>query len=222
MDTIMSVDVEEWFNILKGNDNYLSFPQWDGAQPRIHEVLPRMLDIFDENQAKATFFFLGWIAEKYPQLVKETQMRGHEIATHGYSHRLIYNQTRQEFDEEIRKSIGILEGITGKAVIGFRAPGFSIIPETEWAFDILASHGIKYDSSIFPGQRFHGQYNGFSKTPVRVITEKSEIIEFPQTVIDFGFIKLSCFGGGFLRLFPQWFFFRMAKILERKGRPLIV
>jgi peptidoglycan-N-acetylglucosamine deacetylase len=103
-----------------------------------------------------------------------------------------------------------------------RAPGFSITPETEWAFDILASHGIKYDSSVFPGKRFYGHFDKFNKEPVTVKTENFELVEFPQTVVDFGLFKLSCFGGGYFRLFPLIFFYRMAKIIEKSNRPLIL
>jgi polysaccharide deacetylase family protein (PEP-CTERM system associated) len=222
MNAIMSVDVEEWFQIPSGLDNVLPFDKWDMAEQRVQYVLLTMLNIFEKNQIKATFFFLGWIAEKHPALVKETIRRGHEIATHGYAHKLIYNQSKVEFDEDIYKAKSILENITGKSVIGYRAPGFSITPDTEWAFDILAKHRIKYDSSIYPGKRFYGHYEKFKREPVIVKTPYTEIIEFPQSIVDFGVLKLSCFGGGYFRLFPKSIFFMMAGIIERSERPLIV
>ena len=218
----MSVDVEEWFHIPSGLDNILPFNQWDQATQRVQEVLPKMLDIFEQNHITATFFFLGWIAEKHPFLVKETLHRGHEVATHGYAHKLIYNQTPDEFNKDIYKAKSILENITGQSVIGYRAPGFSITPATEWAFDILAKHGIKYDSSIFPGKRYYGHFDNFNKEPVIVKTTNNEIIEFPQTVVDFGVFKLSCFGGGYFRLFPKSFFLIMSRIIKRNDRPLIL
>lgn len=222
MDAIMSVDVEEWFHIPSGLDNVLPFDQWAQAPQRVQHVLPRMWDIFEENNITATFFFLGWIAEKHPHLVKETLHRGHEVATHGYAHKMIYNQTPDEFNKDIHKTKSILENITGQSVIGYRAPGFSITPATEWAFDILAKHGIKYDSSIFPGKRFYGHYDKFNKEPTIVKTACNEIIEFPQTVVDFGVFKLSCFGGGYFRLFPKPFFLLMSRIIKRNDRPLII
>lgn len=218
----MSVDVEEWFHIPSGLDNILPFDQWDQAVQRVQDVLPRMLDIFEQNHVTATFFFLGWIAEKHPALVKETLRRGHEVATHGYAHKMIYNQTPEEFNKDIYKAKSILESITGKGVIGYRAPGFSITPETEWAFDILSKHGMKYDSSIFPGKRFLGHYDKFNKEPTIVKTASAEIIEFPQTVVDFGIFKLSCFGGGYFRLFPKSIFLKMSRIIEKTDRPLIL
>jgi polysaccharide deacetylase family protein (PEP-CTERM system associated) len=222
MEAVMSVDVEDWFHIPSGLDNILPFDQWDHTVQRVQHVLPKILDIFEQNHVTATFFFLGWIAEKYPILVKETLRRGHEVATHGYAHKLIYNQRPDEFEKDIFKAKSILENIIGKCIIGYRAPGFSITPDTEWAFDILAKHGIKYDSSIYPGKRFYGHYDRFKKEPIIVKTAFTEIIEFPQSIVDFGVFKLSCFGGGYFRLFPKSFFFMMARIIERSDRPLIL
>jgi len=222
MNAIMSVDVEEWFHIPSGKDNIITFDKWDSTPQRVQYVVPKFLDLFEKNNVRATFFFLGWIAEKHPELVKETLSRGHEIATHGYAHKLIYNQTRIEFKDDIRKAKSIIENLTGKEVIGYRAPGFSITPQTEWVFDILAKEGFKYDSSIFPGKRFFGHYDGFSKTPVIVKTADNEIIEFPQTLIELGFIKLSCFGGGYFRLFPGFMIKKFSKTILRKNRPLII
>jgi len=218
----MSVDVEEWFHIPTGTDNIITFDKWDSAPQRVQYVLPKILDLFEKNNVTATFFFLGWIAEKHPAIVKDTISRGHEIATHGYAHKLIYNQTRSEFNEDITKAKSILENITGKEIIGYRAPGFSVTPETEWVFNILAEHGFKYDSSIFPGKRFLGYYDKFSKDPVIINISGNQIVEFPQTLIDFGFIRLSCFGGGYLRLFPACVIKECAKVILKTNRPLII
>jgi polysaccharide deacetylase family protein (PEP-CTERM system associated) len=221
MHAIMSVDVEEWFHIPVGLDNSLPFDQWDHATQRVQEVIPKMLDIFDQNKVKATFFFLGWIAEKHPYLVKEALSRGHGIASHGFAHKLIYNQTPDEFNEDLHRAKSVLEDLTGKTVKGYRAPGFSITPETVWAFDILVQNGFEYDSSIFPGTRFFGHYNSFHKEPVIVNYAGKEIIEFPQTLVNFGLFKLSCFGGGYFRLFPSLFIKTMSEIIIKNNRPLI-
>jgi polysaccharide deacetylase family protein (PEP-CTERM system associated) len=222
MEAVMSVDVEEWFHIPEGLDNILPFDKWEQATQRVQNVLPKMLDIFERNNVKATLFFLGWIAEKHPGLVKESLSRGHEIATHGYAHKLIYNQTPSEYDADIYKAKSIIENITGKEVVGYRAPGFSITPDTVWAFDILAKHGFKYDSSIYPGKRFYGHYDNFRKEPVIVKTAGNEIIEFPQSVVDFGIFRLSCFGGGYFRLFSKSFFLLMARLIRNTDRPMIL
>ena len=154
--------------------------------------------------------------------MRDALRHGHEIATHGYAHKLIYNQTPAEFKNDIFKSRSILENITGEAVKGYRAPGFSITPGTSWAFDILVENGIKYDSSVFPGKRFYGHFEKFNKEPVMVGTDKGRIIEFPQSVVDFGLFKLSCFGGGYFRLFPESFFILMSHYIEKNNRPLIL
>jgi polysaccharide deacetylase family protein (PEP-CTERM system associated) len=221
MNAVISVDVEEWFHIPEGNDNIIPYEGWDGAVQRVQHILPVFWDVFEKNNVTATFFFLGWIAEKHPELVKETLRRGHEIATHGYAHKLIYNQTQGEFRADIYRAISVIESISGKKVLGYRAPGFSITPDTDWAFDVLADNGIKYDSSIFPGKRLLGHFDNFNKEPVVVETSLGEIVEFPQTVADLGFMRLSCFGGGYFRLFPKQFILSMAKRIRHTGRPLI-
>ncbi len=218
----MSVDVEEWFHIPEGLDNIIPFEGWDGAVQRVQHVLPRLWDLFERNNVTATFFFLGWVAEKHPDLVKESLRRGHEIATHGYAHKMIYNQTPDEFRQDIYKAVSVIEDISGRKVLGYRAPGFSITPETEWAFSILAEHGIKYDSSIFPGKRLLGHYDKFDKEPVIIKLGDREILEFPQTIVDFRILRLSCFGGGYLRMFPLTFFLKMAGIIQKHNRPLIL
>ena len=218
----MSVDVEEWFHIPTGLDNVLTFDKWEGAVQRIQYVLPKMFDLFERNDVIATFFFLGWIAEKHPGLVKEALRRGHEVATHGYAHRMICNQTPSEFENDVYKARSILEDISGCQITGYRAPGFSVTSETEWAFEILAEQGIRYDSSVFPGKRFLGHYELFNMEPVVVKTKMGDIIEFPQTIVDFGIFKLSCFGGGYFRLFPKSFFIYMSRFISKSGRPLIL
>ena len=222
MNAVMSVDVEEWFHIPEGLDNIIPFEGWDSAVQRVQHILPRFWDLFEKNNVRATFFFLGWVAEKHPALVKETLRRGHEIATHGYAHKLIYNQAPDEFRRDIHKAVSIIEDISGKKVRGYRAPGFSITPETDWAFGILADEGIIYDSSIFPGKRLLGYYDKFDKEPVLIKIGDKEIIEFPQTIVDFHFMRLSCFGGGYFRLFPGQLILKMAKQVIKRGRPLII
>jgi polysaccharide deacetylase family protein (PEP-CTERM system associated) len=222
MNAVMTVDVEEWFHIPEGLDNIIPFHGWDGAVQRVQHVLPRLWDLFERNNVTATFFFLGWVAEKHPYLVKETLKRGHGIATHGYAHKMIYNQTPEEFRLDITKAISIIEDISGRKVIGYRAPGFSITPSTEWVFSILAEHGIKYDSSIFPGKRLLGHYEKFDKEPVLIKVGEREILEFPQTIVDFHFFRLSCFGGGYFRLFPLTFIMKMSGLIQSHSRPLIL
>ena len=165
----------------------------------------KLLGLFDDRGIKSTFFILGWVAEKYPALVREIHSRGHEIASHGYSHQLIYNQTPETFREETGKSKKILEDIVQVPVWGYRASSYSITSRSLWALEILAEHGFKWDSSIFPVR--HDRY-GMPNTPTRPyeirLSGDSRLIEFPLTTAEFSGIRLPAAGGGYFRLYPYW------------------
>jgi polysaccharide deacetylase family protein (PEP-CTERM system associated) len=181
-----------------------------------------MLDLFDAFNVKVTCFFLGWVAENYPAIVKEAFRRGHEIASHGFNHQLIAEQSRKEFREDISRSKDVLEQITGMPVFGYRAPSWSIGKETVWALEELASSGYKYDTSIFPVRRENGGFVGVEKGPHIISTSCGPLIEFPISIGKF-LGKDWCFsGGGYLRLFPYILISRLAKAVQRKGLPIIV
>jgi polysaccharide deacetylase family protein (PEP-CTERM system associated) len=217
---ILSVDVEDWFHILE-LDSTPESNKWQNFESRVEKNLHFLLDMFDHADAKATFFFLGWIAQHYPGLVKETYLRGHEVASHGYSHRLIYSQSIKEFEADVRRSKDILEDIIGQPIVGYRAPGFSLIEETKWAFNILTKVGFSYDSSIFPAIRGHGGIVGANVFPHEIKTENGRIKEFPITVAFFFKKKICFFGGGYLRLFPYPMIRHYAKAVNKEGRPVI-
>jgi len=145
----LTFDLEEYFQV-SNFQNKIRFEDWDGFESRLAIGLDKILDILEKNKVKATFFVLGWVAERQKNLVKKIDDLGHEIANHGYSHQLIYNQTPDEFRQDLRKSKTILEDIIQKPIFGYRAPSFSITPKSIWAIDILIEEGFKYDSSIFP------------------------------------------------------------------------
>jgi polysaccharide deacetylase family protein (PEP-CTERM system associated) len=220
MYSVFSVDVEEWFNLLESN-SILSFENWDKYPTRIDIILPRILDLLETNNARATFFFLGWIAERYPNLVQLVSNKGHEVAIHGYYHELIYNQSYEEFYNDVSKTKNILENITGKKVIGYRAPGFSITKKTLWAYKTLIDLDIKYSSSVFPANRAHGTFKEFELSPTIINYKKKTIIEFPQTILKFLFIRFSCFGGGYFRIFPLEFYLYCSKFILKQNRPNI-
>jgi len=140
---ILQIDVEDWYCDL-------DFESWDAYENRAARNTRRVLDLLKESDAGATFFILGYVAERFPEMVKEIRAAGHEIASHGYAHRRITDQTPDEFEGDLLKSIEILESITGEKVWGYRAPQFTVMEETSWAIDILKKNGLKYDSSIFP------------------------------------------------------------------------
>jgi len=220
MTNILSVDVEDWFHILELNSSP-DLNEWNCLESRVEKNLSALLDVFDKAHVKATCFFLGWVAERFPDLVKDAHRRGHEVASHGYAHQLIYTQTRQEFSDDIKRTKEVLENITGARVLGYRAPGFSLVEDVRWALEELARAGYKYDSSIFPASRGHGGIVGARVSPHGIETEHGTIVEFPITVAEFLGKRMCFFGGGYLRLFPYATIKYMSGRVNRQGRPVI-
>jgi len=220
MRCVFSVDVEDWFHIL-GLRSAPAIPEWAALPSRVEKNFMKLLDLFSETGCTVTCFFLGWIGERFPHLVREAHRRGHEIASHGYAHRLVFELSREEFFEDALVSRKILEDLTGEPVIGYRAAGFSIIGSTRWFADELLNAGYLYDSSIFPASRQHGGMKDGRESPYFIGEPATGLLEFPMTVSDiFGF--RFCFsGGGYLRLFPLTFVRSMAKRVLAAGRPVI-
>lgn len=217
---VFSVDVEDWFHIL----DVPSSPPisiWDRMPSRVETNFYRLLDLFSAKKVQVTCFFLGWVAEKFPHLVREAVHRGHEIGSHGYSHRLVYQMVAREFREDARYSRLLLEDLTGSAVLGYRSAGFSMTDATPWFFQELAAAGYVYDSSVFPAKRGHGGMPEALRIPHTVTHDNSGIVEFPMTVTDFGADDLCFFGGGYLRLSPYWLIRRMTKKVLASGRPVV-
>jgi polysaccharide deacetylase family protein (PEP-CTERM system associated) len=220
IESIFSVDVEDWYHILQ----LRGAPPpsvWDALPSRVEANFLRLLDLFSERDMHVTCFFLGWIAERYPHLVREATSRGHEIASHGYDHRLIFGMTQSEFLEDASRSRRILEDIAGRAVRGYRAAGFSVVERTPWFFDKLLEASYEYDSSVFPAVRQHGGMKMAVRQPHRLVCGSGILTEFPVTVANMCGTPLCFFGGGYLRLFPLWLILRMAKLVRAEGRPVI-
>jgi polysaccharide deacetylase family protein (PEP-CTERM system associated) len=220
MKCIFSVDVEDWFHIL----DMPSSPQiaeWDVLPSRVEKSLMRLLDIFSEKKVHVTCFFLGWVAEKFPRLVLEASSRGHEIASHGYSHRLIYEMTQDEFSRDAKKSKDVLEGMIGRAVIGYRSPGFSATAAAPWFFEKVIEAGYLYDSSVFPARRGHGGLQPSNCAPHWVARNCGRLLEFPITVTRVLGKPMCFFGGGYLRVSPYCVIKRMASKVLKEGRPVI-
>jgi len=220
MKCIFTVDVEDWFHIL----DVPSTPplsEWDALPSRVEKNFLKLLDIFSEHDVRVTCFFLGWVAEKYPHLVKEADHRGHEVASHGYAHRLVYEMTREEFLQDARRSKEILEGIVGHSIFGYRSSGFSVTEKTPWFFETLVEAGFRYDSSVFPAPREHGGMDGAQLAPYTVQTSQGVLTEFPITVTKVLGKPLCFFGGGYLRLFPYFLIKRMTTRVQREGRPVV-
>ena len=217
---VLSVDVEDWFHIL----DLPSTPPmsaWDTLPSTVEKNFRKLLELLERHEARSTCFFLGWVAEKYPHLVCEASRQGHEIASHGYSHTLVYQMNPEDFFQDIRRSRQILEDITGKAVLGYRAPGFSVTKKTPWFFEKVSEAGYRYDSSLFPGTRGHGGIPGAFSAPHEIATDHGTLVEFPMSVVKVLSQDVCLFGGGYLRLFPSWLIETAAGRLMKRDKPVI-
>jgi len=199
---ILTFDIEEWFHILD-NASTKSEAEWNNYGVRIHKNVDRILDYLQENNQKATFFCLGWIAKKYPQVIKKIDHLGYEIGCHSQNHQLVYEQNKSKFKRDIEIAIKTIEDIIGKKVILYRAPGFSITKNEIWALEELINLGIKIDSSIFPAQRGHGGFPEFSPAQPSIINiNGSQLKEFPINTQNILGKPIVFSGGGYFRLFP--------------------
>jgi polysaccharide deacetylase family protein (PEP-CTERM system associated) len=197
----LTIDVEDYY-MVSGFADVVRFEDWCHCESRVERSTYRILDLLAAHEVHATFFVLGWIGERCPSLVASIHAAGHEIACHGYNHRLIYDLTPGEFREDVRRSKAVLEDITGAAVVGYRATSYSIVERTMWALDILVESGFQYDSSIFPVH--HDRYGvpGAERFPHRIARETGSIMEFPPSTCRLLGQNIPVAGGGYLRLFP--------------------
>jgi polysaccharide deacetylase family protein (PEP-CTERM system associated) len=197
-----TIDVEDYFQV-DALSSVIATERWDGFQRRVENNTGVLLDLLDQTSTKATFFVLGWIAEREPRLIRRIAGRGHEIASHGQSHRRIMTQTPAEFRAETRHSKRVLEDLVERPVIGYRAATYSITKRSLWALDILQEEGFRYDSSIFPIK--HDRY-GIGDAPVAPHVLRTprgrELVEFPMTSVKVWGMNVPVSGGGYFRLFP--------------------
>jgi polysaccharide deacetylase family protein (PEP-CTERM system associated) len=217
---VFSVDVEDWFHIL----DVASTPDitaWDGLPSRVERNFLGLLEIFEQRGARVTCFFLGWVAERFPHLVKEAASRGHEIASHGYAHRLVYQMSPEAFYQDAVRAKKTLEDVAGQAVWGYRAAGFSLTHGTEWFFDKLIEADYVYDSSVFPAQHGHGGLEKGNRKPYWIERVSGRLAEFPVTVAEVFGRPFCFFGGGYLRLFPYNVIRTMTRRVLGEPRPVI-
>ncbi|BEH10024.1 MULTISPECIES: XrtA system polysaccharide deacetylase [Geobacter] len=241
MRNALSIDVEDYFQVSAFEE--CSPPeQWDRFPLRVVRNTSRILDMLDAGGVKATFFVLGWVAERAPELVKEIARRGHEVASHGYGHRRVSTQTRQEFRADVRRSKSLIENLTGSPVYGYRAPSYSISRHVLWAFDELLDAGYRYDSSVFPVR--HDLYGipDWPSHPFRVVKgnggwepsttapdsedgitgQMPSILEMPITTLTLGGRNIPIAGGGYFRFFPYAFTrWGLRRINRREKRSFI-
>lgn len=213
---VLGVDVEEYFHATTF-ESILPRSEWEERKGRSARSLERLLALFERWNVRATFFVLGWFAERNRAAVRAIAEAGHELACHGYGHRLIYHMSAGEFREDVRRAKGLIEEIAGRAVEGYRAPTFSIVARTAWAVPILVEEGFRYDSSIFPIH--HDRYGipGFPTHPVRIETVSGSLLEFPLTTVPLGPFNFPVSGGGYLRLLPFPIVRRALARVRRQG-----
>ena len=222
MRNAFSVDVEDFFQV-GVFAKIISPKDWDTWTPLVVDNTKRMLDLLDSapQPVKATFFVLGWVAERFPGLVPEIVQKGHEIASHGYGHQLVYTLTENEFREDVRKTRKMLQDQSGQPILGYRAPSFSIVKRTPWAHRILVEEGYTYDSSVFPIYHdLHG--NPDAPREIHTIqTESGPVIEFPPAVITRFGKNIPTGGGGYFRFFPYFLTARWLREINRSGKPFV-
>ena len=198
---ILTFDVEEWFHLLDF-DATRSEAEWNRYEVRIHENVDRILGILDETDTKATFFIIGWVAKKYPEVVRKIAEK-YQIGTHTMSHQIVWQQKPEAFRQNVDASLKLLQDITGQPIACFRAPGFSIRKSEAWAFEILAELGIRYDCSVFPAHHAHGGMPSYGKAVPSIIRHGNmEMMEFPVNVKEIAGKPVIFSGGGYFRLFP--------------------
>jgi polysaccharide deacetylase family protein (PEP-CTERM system associated) len=210
----LTIDFEDWYQGLE-----IPYSEWDKFEDRIDFIGNKLLSILDEADTKATFFMLGYIAEKHPEIVKKIQAEGHEIATHGFSHTLIYTQTPEVYREEMQRAVGFLENLTGNKVVGHRAPFFSITKDSLWALDVLGELGIRYDSSIFPVLNYRYGIAGAPRFPYEIERGGHKFMEFPISTLKFGKVTLPIAGGAYFRIYPYALSKQFLKAVNRGGQP---
>lgn len=219
---ILSVDVEDYFQV-EAFAGQVSRESWDKWPSRVVANTQRVLDLFDQYQANGTFFFVGWVAARFPHLVREVQARGHELACHSYWHRTVYSLSPEEFREDTRRAKHVIEDASGAAITGYRAPSWSITKDCLWALDILAEEGFSYDSSIYP---IHHDLYGVPGAKRFPYTHKCknglELIEFPPATLRFLSTNFPVAGGGYLRIFPTAYTEMAFRKFERIYRERLV
>ena len=218
---MMTVDVEDYFQV-SGFENIVPRERWGQCESRVERNTERLLTLFEAARVRATFFVLGWVAERFPGLVRQIAASGHEIASHGYGHRLVYGMSRASFREDIRQAKWLLESCTGQAVLGYRAPSFSITAQSLWALDVLIEEGYGYDASIYP---IHHDRYGIPDAPRhswQAARPAGSIWEVPGSTVRIGGTNLPIGGGGYFRLLPYgWIHAGISRVNRVERRPVV-
>jgi polysaccharide deacetylase family protein (PEP-CTERM system associated) len=217
----LSVDVEDYYQV-QAFVGRVSRDDWGCYPSRVSRNTERLLDLFDESGARGTFFVLGWVARQHPEIVRLIAQRGHEVASHGFSHRMINELSPAELRREAVDSRQLLEGLCGARVIGFRAPSYSLNRTTLWALEVLRESGYEYDSSAYPIRRGRYGYPEGPVQPARINAGVGDIAEFPLPSVPLGPLRIPVLAGAYLRLLPLWASLAAIEYHRRRGIPLVI
>jgi polysaccharide deacetylase family protein (PEP-CTERM system associated) len=218
----LTIDVEDYFHVTNF-EGLIGRESWDLMPLRVEESTLKILEILSEHNAKATFFVLGWVAERFGRLVREIKDAGHEIASHGYGHRLAFEMTPDEFRADLRRSKNVIEDAIGERICGYRATSYSFLKSNLWCLKVLAEEGFTYDSSIFPV--YHDRYGipGWDRFPKALHQDGYTLYEVPPSTLRVLGYNLPMSGGGYLRLFPAWFMAGCIRSINRAEKmPAVV
>jgi polysaccharide deacetylase family protein (PEP-CTERM system associated) len=204
MKNAVTIDLEDYYQVSAFSENVI-VDQWDNYPSRVEHNTAKLLSILDQGHARATFFTLGWVAKKYPKLIREIADGHHEIACHSSLHRSIYAMDAAEFREDTLQAKKLLEDISGAPVCGYRAPSFSIKRNSLWAYEILVELGFSYDSSVFPIKHPNYGWPQAPRFPFTIKTGSGSIIEFPMPTLQWAGVRAPIGGGAYLRLLPYWY-----------------
>jgi len=217
----MTIDVEDYFHV-SAFAGVVSSADWDSYESRVCRNTDRILGILEDADVAATFFVLGWVAEKYPELVKRIHRAGHELASHSYDHGLVYDKSPEGFRDDLRRAKAAIQQAIGEPIHGYRAPSYSVTERSLWALDVLVSEGYRYDSSIYPIR--HDRY-GIPTWPRHIHLIKrtdGEMWELPGSTVEYFGMNLPIGGGGYFRLLPYWWTGAgIRRLNEHEGRPAV-
>lgn len=217
----LSFDLEDWFHLI-GVEGLSQTAGWRDLPSIVESNTRIILDDLDEFGVRATFFVLGWIAERYPDIVREVARRGHEIGSHSHLHRPVYSLCPATLADDLRRASRAIEAASGHVPRGFRAPSFSIVPGCEWAFDTLLDAGFRYDASLFPTRRAHGGYPGRPEPHWRVTPAGRRLAELPMSTMLILGRRIGFSGGGYMRLLPLGVMREGFRQTHAAGRPVVV
>jgi polysaccharide deacetylase family protein (PEP-CTERM system associated) len=220
MKNLLTIDIEEWYNFI-GDPGAPVFEEWAGCESRVEQITEQLLEIVEGFSV--TFFVLGFMANQHPGLVKRISSLGHEIACHGYRHDYVFEMGPGAFREDISRTKKLLEDLTGKACIGYRAPAFSIRKKDQWALEVIREEGFLYDSSVFPAVRTTGgRIGGFYKYPRVMQLKAGALVEFPVSATRLLGIDTVFCGGGFFRFFPEGYIHKNIRKINSEGQPAVI